>query len=182
MPRTDTAASNFLVPNGTFVVELIAFALMLFVIARYIVPPINKAMTERQAAIKQQLDEAEQAKADAHKAENDYKSQLVEARHEAARIREEAREQGAAIIAEMRQHAQAESNRIIEHAQSQLEADRQQVMNQLRNDIGSIATTLAGTIVGESLEDDARRSRTVERFIGELEKQSNGKPVASGKH
>ncbi|MFL6023230.1 MAG: F0F1 ATP synthase subunit B [Marmoricola sp.] len=161
--------SNFLVPNFTFVVELIAFAIMFFIIARYIVPPINKAMTARQDAIRQQFAELDEAKAKAHSAEDEFKAQIADARQEAARIREEAREQGAAIVAEMREQAQAEAARIVEHAHTQIEADRQTAVTTLRSEVGSLATELAGRIVGESLEDQARQSRVVERFLDELD-------------
>jgi F-type H+-transporting ATPase subunit b len=171
MPTTTQASGNFLVPNGTFIVELIAFVLVLLVLAKYVLPPINKAMAERQEGIKRTFAEAEEAKAKAEAAEQDYRSQLVEARHEAARIREEAREEGAAIIAEMREQAQSESARIIRHAHLQIDAERQQVVQQLRTQVGTMATTLAGRIVGESLENDERRNRTVERFIATLESQ-----------
>src|SRR6476661_5350793 len=109
-------ASNFLVPNGTFWVELIAFAVMFAILAKFIVPPINRAMTARQEAIRAQFAELDEAKSEAHAAEEEFKSQIADARHEAARIRVEAREQGAAIIAEMREQAQAEAQRIVEHA------------------------------------------------------------------
>jgi F-type H+-transporting ATPase subunit b len=164
--------SNFLVPNGTFFVELIAFAIMFFIIARYIVPPINKAMTDRQDAIRNQFAELDEAKAAAHSAEDEFKAQIADARHEAARIREEAREQGAAIVSEMREQAQAEAARIVEHAHAQIEAERQQAAASLRTEVGSMATSLAGRIVGESLEDEARQSRVVERFLEELEAKS----------
>src|SRR6478672_3462499 len=141
-------ASNFLVPNGTFFVELFAFALMVFILGKWVIPPINNAMTARQEAIRQQI---------------------ADARHEAARIREEAREQGAAIIAEMRDQAQAEAQRIVEHAHTQIEADRKAAVASLRNEVGTLATTLAGRIVGESLEDEARQSRVVDRFLADLD-------------
>lgn len=175
MPTTTLAANNFLLPNGTFIVEVIAFLLMLGVLAKWVVPPINKAITARQEGIRKQFADLEQAKADARAAEEKYKGHLVEARHEAARIREQAREEGAAIIAEMRGQAQAESDRILKHAHLQVEAERQQVIHQLRTQVGSMATTLAGRIVGESLEDDARQSRTVERFIASLESTSGAR-------
>jgi F-type H+-transporting ATPase subunit b len=172
-------ASNFLVPNGTFVVELIAFAIIVFILARYVIPPINKAMTDRQNQIRKQFADLDEAQADARAAEKDFREQLAQARHEAARIREEAREQGAAIIAEMRTQAQEESERILKHARAQLEAERSQAVQSLRNEVGSMATTLAGRIVGESLEDDDRRARTVERFISALEDE-NGSDGSDG--
>jgi F-type H+-transporting ATPase subunit b len=161
--------SNFLVPNGTFFVELAAFALLLFLLAKYVIPPINRAMTARQEAIREQFAELDEAKSEAHAAEEEFKSQIADARHEAARIREEAREQGAAIIAEMREQAQTEAARIVEHAHAQIEADRKAAYASLRNEVGTLATTLAGRIVGESLDDDARQSRVVDRFLSELE-------------
>jgi F-type H+-transporting ATPase subunit b len=163
--------TNFLVPNATYIFELVAFLVILWVLGKYVIPPVNKAMTDRQTSIKKQFDDLEQAKADANAAEASFKAQLADARHEAAKIREDAREQGAAIIADMRKQAQEESERINKHARSQLEAERQQAVQQLRTEVGAMATTLAGRIVGESLEDDERRSRTVERFIASLESQ-----------
>jgi F-type H+-transporting ATPase subunit b len=163
--------SNFLVPNGTFWVELIAFAIMFYILAKYIVPPINRAMTRRQDAIRQQFADLDQARADAKSAEDEFRAQIADARREAARIREEAREQGAGIVAEMRDQAQAEANRIVEHAHAQLEADRQQAVTSLRGEVGTLATELAGRIVGEALDDQARQSRVVDRFLADLEAQ-----------
>lgn len=163
-------SSNFLVPNGTFIVELIAFAIIVFLLFKFVLPPINKAMEARQEAIRQQFADLDRAKADANSAKDEFESQIAEARKEAARIREEAREQGASIIAEMREQAQSEANRIVEHGKTQIEAERQQAVASLRAEVGTLATGLAGRIVGESLEDDARQSRVVERFLTELEK------------
>ncbi|GAB2991628.1 F0F1 ATP synthase subunit B [Nocardioides montaniterrae] len=167
--KAEKPAPNFLVPNGTFVVELIAFVIMFAIIAKFIIPPINRAMVARQEAIRQQFADLDAAKAEASSAKDEFESQIAEARKEAARIREESREQGAAIIAEMREQAQAESARIVEHGKTQIEAERQAAIASLRAEAGGLATGLAGKIVGEGLEDEARQSRVVERFLSELE-------------
>jgi F-type H+-transporting ATPase subunit b len=88
-------------------------------------------------------------------------------------MREEAREQGAQIIAEMRERAEAEARRITDAAQAQIEAERQQALISLRAEVGSLATELASRIVGESLTDQARQSRMVDRFLDDLEAQGN---------
>ena len=162
-------ANNFLVPNATFIAEVIAFAIIIWVLAKYVIPPINAAMTARQEAIRKQFADLEEAEGDARKAEADYKEQLNNAKHEAARIREEAREQGAQIVQDARDKAQTEADRIIEHAHTQIEADRKAAFASLRRDVGSLATTLAGRIVGESMDDDERQGRVVERFLADLE-------------
>lgn len=161
--------SNFLVPNFTFVVELFAFALLFFLLAKYVIPPINRAMTARQEAIRQQFSDLDEATAAANDKKAEFEAQIADARHEAARIREEAREQGAAIVAESRKTAAAEAARIVEHGHVQLEADRKAAMTSLRTEVGTLASTLAGRIVGESLDDDERQSRVVDRFLADLD-------------
>jgi len=173
-------ASNFLVPNGTFFVELLAFAIILWLLAKFVIPPINRAMAARQDAIRKEFADLEQAKADAHAAEEEFRAQIADARHEAARIREEAREQGAAIVAEMREQAQAEAARIVEHAHAQIDADRQQAVTSLRAEVGSLATELASRIVGEALDDQARQSRVVDRFLADLEADQSAQGATQG--
>jgi F-type H+-transporting ATPase subunit b len=164
------AALNPLVPHPIeIVLSLVVFGLLYFLISKFVMPNFEKTFAERTTAIEGGLKAAEtkQAEADARLAE--LEKQLADARHEAARIREEAREQGAQIVAEMREQAQAESARIVEHGKAQIEAERQHAVTSLRVEVGSLATGLAGRIVGESLDDDARQSRVVERFLAELE-------------
>nr|WP_245582113.1 F0F1 ATP synthase subunit B [Nocardioides halotolerans] len=161
--------SNFLIPNGTFFVELGAFALLFYLLARYVIPPINKAMEARQDAIRAEFEEVEAAKQQASSAEEEYKTQLADARKEANRLREGAREEGAQIVAELREQGEAEKARIVESAHAQIAAERQQALASLRAEVGSLATTLAGRIVGESLEDDERSARVVDRFLSDLE-------------
>jgi F-type H+-transporting ATPase subunit b len=171
-------ASNFLVPNGTFIVELIAFGIIVWILAKFVIPPINRAMTARQDAIRTQFAELDEAKDDAHKAEEEFKSQIAEARHAAAKIREEAKEQGAQIVAEAREQAQHEAARIVEHGHAQVQAERQQAVTSLRAEVGTLATNLAGRIVGESLEDDERSNRVVDRFLADLESMQTAEAAA----
>jgi F-type H+-transporting ATPase subunit b len=163
------SSSNFLVPNGTFIVEIIAFLIMLAILGRYVLPRINKALEDRQEQIRAQFEASEKAQHDAAEALDEYKQQLADAREEATRMREEARAQGAAIIAQMREQAQSEAERITTSAHNQIEAERQQALTSLRSEVGQMATTLASRIVGEALEDEQRQSRVVDRFLADLE-------------
>jgi F-type H+-transporting ATPase subunit b len=151
------------------VVGIFSFAVVFLVVGRMLLPRIQKALAERTDAIEGGIKRAEEAQDEAQKVLEQYKEQLAEARHEAARLRQEAHEQGAQIIAEMREQAQAEGQRLIDQAHAQIEADRQQAFTRLRAEIGELAVDLAGRIVGESLEDEARRRGTVDRFLDQLE-------------
>ena len=176
-------ALNPLIPHPIeMILSLVVFGLLYLAVKKWVVPSFEKTFAERTSAIEGGLAAAEtkQAEADAKLAE--LNQQLSEARHEAARIREEAREQGATIVAEMREQGQAESARIVEHAHAQIEAERQQAVASLRAEVGALATGLAGRIVGESLEDEARQSRVVERFLADIEAQSAGTSNGTGAH
>ena len=178
VPMAETE-SNFPVPNATFFVELAAFALLFYLLAKYVIPPINRAMTNRQEAIRKEFADLDQARADANAAEAEFKAQIADALHEAARIREEAREQGAQIVSEMRQQGESEKARIIDGAHTQIAAERQQAVASLRAEVGTLATTLAGRIVGESLEDDERSGRVVDRFLADLDALETSKAAAN---
>ena len=162
--------NNPLLPHWSEIIASVVFALLLtFIIWKFVVPRFEQTYAERTAAIQGGIEKAEHAQAEAQAALEKYNAQLAEARSEAAKIREDAKTQGSQILADMREQAQAEAHRIRNAAEAQLAAERSQVVAQLRSEIGGLATTLAGRIVGESLDDDERARRTVDRFIADLE-------------
>ena len=165
-----TASTNPLLPSWPeFIIGTILFLLVFGALARFLLPRVQKTLAERTELIEGGLSRADEAQAEAKALLDRYRQQLEDARRDAARLREEAREQGAQIIAEMREQAQAEARRITESAQAQIEAERQQALIALRTEVGTLATELASRIVGESLTDQARQSRMVDRFLDELE-------------
>ena len=168
-----SGTQNPLVPNLTEVITgLIAFFIVFGVMAKLLLPRIQQTLQERTDAIEGGLHRAEEAQAEAARLLDQYKAQLAEARHEASRMREQAKEEGAQIKAELRAEGEAEKQRLVESARTQIEADRQQALTSLRAEVGSLSVELASRIVGESLQDEARQRRTVDRFLGELEEQA----------
>lgn len=159
-------------PIPELVIGLIAFAIVFFFLWKKLLPNINKVLDERREAIEGGIEQAEAAQEEAAEVLKQYKDQLAEARHEAARLRSEAQEQGATLIAEMRAEGQRQREDIIAAGHTQIEADRKQAAQTLRQDVGKLATDLAGKLVGESLEDEARQSRTIDRFLDQLEEKA----------
>jgi F-type H+-transporting ATPase subunit b len=169
---TSAKTNNFLIPNGTFIAELIIFLIILFVIGKYVVPFVNLKLAERQEAIRLEFKELEDARAKLEATEVEYRDLIASARADAARQREEAREEGAQILADLRAQAQVESDRIKQAAHQQIEAERSRTVEALRAEVGTLAVELAGRVVGESLTDDARQRRVVERFLTEVESRA----------
>lgn len=159
-------------PIPELVIGLIAFVIVFGFLAKKLLPNINKVLDERREQIEGGIEKAEAAQTEAQSVLEQYKAQLAEARHEAARLRQEALEQGTALKEELRAEGQRQREEIIAAGHAQIEADRKAASQALRQDVGKLATDLAGKLVGESLEDAARRSRTIDRFLSELEEKA----------
>jgi F-type H+-transporting ATPase subunit b len=174
-----SGSQNPLVPSlPELITGLIAFFIVFGVLAKMLMPRIQKTLADRTDAIEGGLKRAEESQAEANRVLEQYRAQLAEARHEAARLREEAREQGAQIKAELREQGEAEKRQLVESARAQIDADRQQVLASLRSEIGELSIELASRVVGESLEDEARQRRIVDRFLTQLEERSGSSAEA----
>jgi F-type H+-transporting ATPase subunit b len=166
------AHNPLLPPVGEIIIGVIAFGILYFVLAKFVFPQMEKTFVARREAIEGGIERAEAMQVEAKVALEQYRAQLAEARTEAAQIRDAARAEGQQIIEELRAQAQEESARIIARGEEQLASSRQQVLNELRGQIGTLAVDLASRVVGESLSDDARRSGTVDRFLDNLDGMS----------
>jgi F-type H+-transporting ATPase subunit b len=174
LPLAAEAAQNPLIPTWPeLIIGTIVFVVVFGFLAKLLLPRIVKTLNEREDAIQGGINRADEAQAEAQAVLAQYRAQLEAAKHEASQTREEAREQGAQIIAEMRERAEAEARRITEAAQAQIDAERQQALISLRAEVGTLATELASRIVGESLTDQARQSRMVDRFLDGLDVPGN---------
>src|SRR5579875_2044214 len=166
-----SGSENPLLPNPTeLILGIFAFFLIFGILGKVLLPRIARTLEERTKAIEGGLERADEAQKEADRLLAQYKAQLDEARHE-----------GAQIIAEMRERAQAEAQRITQSAHAQIEAERQQALTSLRAEVGALAVELASRIVGESLQDEARQRRTVDRFLAELDEQAVAGGVKAGR-
>lgn len=155
------------------VADIVGSLIVVVIIAipfwKYVLPTFQKVFDERAEKIEGGLARAESAQAEASATLAEYQQHLAEARADAAKIRDDARAEGTQIVADLKRKAQDEANRISDTSRKQIEAERQQASVSLRTEVGTLATELASKIVGESLADEARRSRVVERFLDDLE-------------
>ncbi|MBV9313746.1 MAG: F0F1 ATP synthase subunit B [Pseudonocardia sp.] len=161
--------NNFLLPNATFFAELFGFLLILFVFWRYIIPPLSKSLRERQDMVQKQVEDAEEAQRKLKQAEQRYDQALAEARTEAAKIRDSARADSERIREELREQAKAEVERIRQRGEEQLATQRDQVVRQLRGELGGLALQLAERLVGQHLANDDHQRATVDAFLAELD-------------
>lgn len=162
--------NSILLPkNYDLVWSLVVFLIVFLLFWKFVLPKFQEVLAEREDKIKGGIERAESAQAQAKAALEKNNAQLAEARAEAAEIREAARQKGKEIEAEARANAEAESRRIVENGEKQLQASREQVIADLRNDLGQNSITLAEELLGEELSDNTRRSNTIDSFLSQLD-------------
>jgi F-type H+-transporting ATPase subunit b len=151
----------------------VLFALVLLVLNKVAFPAIKKAIAQREEKIQGDLEQAENAKAEANKQLEDYKKQLADARGEANRIIEEARQSAEQVRKDLVAKAEQEAQGIVERAQEQIAAERNRTVQELQSTIADLSIELASKVVGRSLDDKSQREM-VDAYISEVAAMSNG--------
>jgi F-type H+-transporting ATPase subunit b len=161
---------KILVPEVPEIIwTLIFLVIFAAVFMKFILPRLNAVLDERSEKIEGGLKKAEEVQQQADQLRDEQEQELAAARQEAASIREKARADGTAIIEEAKSRAEAENERILTAGRQQLSAERTTAAAQLKGEVGLLASDLASKIVGESLTDDERSHRVIDRFLDDLE-------------
>src|SRR5665811_1278385 len=124
------AESIFLLPNGTFVVEVLVVIIILVLTAKYILPPLNAALEKRQNQIRTSLDAADAARAEAAAAGDQRQQLLTDARNQAREIVGNSQATSDQIKAESAARGQAEYDRIVAQAAAEVTAIRQRAIDE----------------------------------------------------
>lgn len=153
--------------NMTLIGQMIAFAIFVWFCMKYVWPPITQALNERQQRIQDGLEEADRARAELHKANEQAEETLRESREEAARILEKTRTRANQMIEEARNDARAEGERMIANARSEIDSEIQQAKGELRAQVATLAIQGAERILESSI-DEKKHREMVDRLAEEL--------------
>lgn len=140
--------SNFLIPNGTFFFVLAIFLIVLGVISKFVVPPIQKVLGEREAMVAKTTEDNRRAAEQEASAEADYTAEIAVARTEAAAIRDQARSEGRAVVDQMRGEANEYVAGTVQQANEELKVASDAIADQLRDSVESLSVTLANRVIG----------------------------------
>lgn len=140
--------SNFLIPNGTFFFVLAIFLIVLGVIGKFVVPPIQKVLGEREAMVVKTTEDNRKAAEQEAAADSDFQKELQAARTEASGIRDQARAEGRAILDEMRGRANEEVAATLQRASDQLKVQSDAIAGDLSSSVETLSATLASRVLG----------------------------------
>lgn len=154
---------------STFIGQLVGFAAIVFLVVRYVVPPVRRLMTARQDAVRQQLKDAATASDRLSESTAAHSKAVESAKSEGERIVEEAKADSGRIVEQLRAQADVESERISVQGSRQVDLLRTQLSRQLRLELGHEAVRQAGELVRNYVADSAQQSATVDRFLEELD-------------
>lgn len=164
---------------GAVIAEIVSFVVILFVLYRYVRPPLKRVLDRQKQTIAQQVTDSEEAKARLAEAERKHSAAVEEARVEAAKIRDNARAEAGRIAEEMQAQADAEVAKIRQRGEDAIRLQRQQMVRELRADLGNRALTQAQDLVRQHLSGREAQAATVDRFLGELEGMSQTRSDAT---
>ncbi len=153
--------------NGTVIVELITFLLMMAVLARWVYPEIVRLAEARQGMITEQLTAAEKARADAEARLKEAEANLTEARKTAQSVIEAATKSGEQLRQESKQKAEDEAKRLTGAARKEIEAERERAIQSVRNEVAGLVVAATEKVIGETL-DAGKHKQLIERAIAEV--------------
>jgi F-type H+-transporting ATPase subunit b len=149
--------SIFLIPNGTFFIELVTMVVILLLMTKYILPPLNKALESRQEKIRESLAAADAAKAEAAAAGDERNQLLAAARDQAREIVAAAQATSDQVRAEAAGRGQAEYDRIIANANAEVDTARQRAIDEASARIGEVVFDLVNQIVGREVDESSHQ-------------------------
>jgi F-type H+-transporting ATPase subunit b len=152
------ATSNFLLPNATIIPEFIAFLVVLGVIAKFVVPPINKAIEERQRNIATALEAIDEAKVRQAAVEAEAKRIVDEAREQARRILDEANRSSEEIVEAARRRAEEEHVRLLARSEAEIAQARRQAELSLVSEMAELVVRTAERVIQAEIDGDRHRS------------------------
>jgi F-type H+-transporting ATPase subunit b len=152
-----TIAGIFLLPNGTFFIELIVSIILIVLIYKYVLPPINKAMEERQEKIRTALESADQARADAEAADDERRNVLEQARQQAREIVATANRTAEQVRTENQARGQAEYERIVGNADVEIALARQRAVEEAASRMGEVVMEVVERIIGREVNLEMHR-------------------------
>ena len=153
---------------GLIIWMTIAFAILLWILAKFAWKPIMEGLKEREDSIDEALNAANKAKEEMKELEFSNEQLLKEAKEERDVILRDARKVKESIIEEARGKANVEANRIVENAKESIQFEKMAAITEMKNELASLSIEIAEKILKEELSAKDKHKKLIERLINEV--------------
>ena len=140
-----------------FIAFVVNFLLLLVLLGVFLYKPVLKTLDERQARIKESLDQAEEVKQQTAEAEEKIKAQLDSARKEGQKIVAQSEQIAERLKTEAIDEARHEAESLIAKAQTEIQRQRDKDLDELRKQFADIAILAAEKVINETLDKEKHR-------------------------
>jgi F-type H+-transporting ATPase subunit b len=137
---------------GLFIWTILTFVVLVGLLAKFGWKPLLKALESRQEAIKKSLDDAERAKQELAKLQQESTKIIEQARIEADSILVKTRSDAERLREELKTKAKDEADAIIRNAQQQIQLQTRQALQQVRHEVADISVMIASKLLERNLE------------------------------
>ncbi|HEY5782414.1 MAG TPA: F0F1 ATP synthase subunit B [Lysobacter sp.] len=144
--------------NMTFFGQMITFAILIWFTMKFIWPPLNKAIEERQHKIAEGLAAAEQSQKNLAQAQQSVDAELRAARTKANEIIEQAHQRANQIIDQAKNDALAEATRQKAVAEAEIAASANRAREDLRKQVSTLAVTGAEKLLKREIDANAHKA------------------------
>ena len=151
---------------GLYIWTIATFLILLLALAKFAWRPLLAALEQRQASIRQALDDARQAKQELERLQAESARILAEARGGADKILAQTREDANRFRDEMKQKAQGEAANIVKNAERQIQLETARALQQIRTEAADLSVAIASKILQRTVSKEDN-----ERLIDETFKQ-----------
>ena len=143
---------------GLFIWTIITFLVLLALLAKFAWRPLLEALESRQENIRKSLEDADRARQELERLQQESAKMMQQARIEAESIVAQTRADADRLREELKQRAKEEADNIVRNAQQQIQLQARQAMQQIRHEVADIAVLLASKLLERNLakEDNAR--------------------------
>jgi F-type H+-transporting ATPase subunit b len=153
--------------NATFIGQMVAFIIFIYLTSRFVWPPIVAAMAERTQRIADGLQAADRAEKDLELAKQKVTEQLSSAKKEAAVIIDSANKRAIEIVEEAKDKARVEGDRLKVAAQAEIEQATSRAKEELRSKVVVLALAGAEKILESSIDQNTH-NELVNKLAAEL--------------
>jgi F-type H+-transporting ATPase subunit b len=149
---------------GLFIWTLVLFAVFATILARFGWKPLLKMIDEREHGVREAVEGAQRANAEAEALLIQHKELLREANRERAEVLKQAAQEAERVKTEIVAAAKVEAAIVVERAKQDIERQRAAAVADLRGQVADLAVEAAAKIVTTSLTLDVQR-KLVDEFI-----------------